>query len=157
MSDGAPGTSTSVLVTPPSPDRTSLLTLYFPDETNKYETSVEIAGTIDGAIPRDEHSDEMLMVDMSQIIDDVQPKTVSPLDLFGILVIKIVEDVQLVPAPGLPTAAAPNDDVFVGVISLTMVESEYVDPPLSFDVSSRFVSRSNDVLTLSSHMDMSFF
>ena len=81
MSDGAPGTSTSVLVTPPSPDRTSLLTLYFPDETNKYETSVEIAGTIDGAIPRDEHSDEMLMVDMSQIIDDVQPKTVSPLEI----------------------------------------------------------------------------
>ena len=97
------------------------------------------------------------MVDMSQIIDDVQPKTVSPLDLFRVLAIEIVKDVQLVPAPGLPTVIALDDDVFVGVASPTMVESEHVDPPLSFDVFSRFVSRSNDVLTLSSYMDMSFF
>ncbi|KAL6348330.1 hypothetical protein AAG906_005630 [Vitis piasezkii] len=154
LSDGALGTSTSVLVTPPSLDHTSLLTLYFPEETNEYETSVEIADTIDEAILRDEYSDEMLMVDMSQIIDDVQPNTASPLDLFGVLAIEIVEDVQLVPTPRLPTAVAPNDDVFVGVTSPTMVEFEHVDPPLSFDVLSRFVSRSNDVLTLSSYMDI---
>ncbi|KAL6329424.1 hypothetical protein AAG906_018063 [Vitis piasezkii] len=63
------------------------------DETDEYGTSVEIADTIDGAIPRDEYSDEMLMVDMSQITDDVQPTTTSPLDLFGVLAIEIVEDV----------------------------------------------------------------
>ena len=67
LSDGAPGTSTFVLVTPPSLDRTCLLTLYFPKETDEYGTSVEIADMIDGVIPRDEYNDEMLMVDMSQI------------------------------------------------------------------------------------------
>ena len=52
---------------------------------------------------------------------------------------------------------ALDDDVFEGVTSPVMVEFEHVDPPLSFDVLSRFFSCSNDVLTLSSYMDMSFF
>ena len=65
LSDGTPGTSTFVLVTPPSLDCTSLLTLYFPKKTDEYGTSVEIADMIDGVIPRDEYSNEMLMVDMS--------------------------------------------------------------------------------------------
>ena len=67
LSDRAPSTSTSVLVTLPFSDHMSLLTLYFPEETNEYGTSAEIADTIDEAILRDEYSDEMLMVDMSQI------------------------------------------------------------------------------------------
>ena len=65
LSDGTPGTSTFVLVTPPSPNSTSLLMLYFLEEVDEYGTSVEIADMIDGAIPRDNYSDEMLMVDMS--------------------------------------------------------------------------------------------
>ena len=43
LSDGAPGIFASVLVTPPSLDHMSLLTLYFPKKTNEYETSAEIA------------------------------------------------------------------------------------------------------------------
>ena len=39
--------------------------LYFLEEVDEYGTSVEIADMIDGAIPRDKYSDEMLMVDMS--------------------------------------------------------------------------------------------
>ena len=35
LSDGAPGTSTSTLIVPPSPDRLSLMTLCFPDEINE--------------------------------------------------------------------------------------------------------------------------
>ncbi|KAL6312021.1 hypothetical protein AAG906_027212 [Vitis piasezkii] len=35
-------------------------------EVDEYGTSVEIADMIDGAIPRDKYSDEMLMVDMNQ-------------------------------------------------------------------------------------------
>ncbi|RVX08257.1 hypothetical protein CK203_017820 [Vitis vinifera] len=69
----------------------------------------------------------------------------------------MVEDVQLVLASGLLTAITHDDDVFEGVTSPVVVESEHVDPPLSFDVLSRFVSCSDDVLTLSSYMDMSLF
>ena len=45
--------------------------LYFLEKTDEYGTSVEIVDMIDGAILHDEYSDEMLMVDMSQITDDV--------------------------------------------------------------------------------------
>ena len=45
----------------------------------------------------------------------------------------------------------------MGVTSPVVVEFEHVDPPLSFDVLSGFISRSDDVLTLSSYMDMSLF
>ena len=146
-----------MLVTPPSPNRTSLLTLYFLEKIDKYGTSVEITDMIDWVIPHDEYSDEMFMVDMSQIIDDVQLKIVSLLDLFGVLAIEMVEDVQLVPTPELVTIVAHDDDVFKGVISPIMVESEHVDLPLSFDVLSGFVSRYEDVPTFSSYMDMSLF
>ncbi|RVW68358.1 hypothetical protein CK203_063788 [Vitis vinifera] len=44
---------------------------------------------IDGVIRHDEYNDEMLAVDMSQITDDVQPETVSPLDLF-----RVKEEIQ---------------------------------------------------------------
>ena len=99
------------------------------------------------------------MVDMSQIIDDVNPQTVSPLDLFGVLAIEIVEDVQLVPTLGLFTVVSHDDDVLEGIINPIVVESEHVDPPLFFffDLLSGFVSRSDDILALSSYMDMSLF
>ena len=112
---------------------------------------------IDEVIPCYEYSDEMLMVDMSQITDDVKPVTASSLNLFGVLAIKMVEDVQFVPTPGLLTIVAHDDDVLEGVISLVVVKFEHVDPLLSFDVLSGFVSRFDDVLVFSSYMDMSLF
>ena len=115
LSDGAPGTSTSILVTPLSPGHTSLLTLYFLEDTDEYGASIEIADMIDGTILHDEYSDEMFMVDMSQITNDVQPKTTSPLDMIGVLAIEMVEDVQLVPTLGLLTIVAHDDDVLEGV------------------------------------------
>ena len=69
----------------------------------------------------------------------------------------MVDDVQLVPALGMLTTVPPDDDVFMGATSPVVVESEHVDTPLSFDVLSGFVSRSDDVLSLSSYMDMSLF
>ena len=107
----------------------SLLTLHFPEEIDEYETSIEILDMIDGVIMHDKYSDEMFMVDMSQITD----------------------------TPGLLTDVTHDDDVFEGVISSVVVEFEHVDPSLSFDVLSGFVSHSDDVLALSSYMDITFF
>ena len=39
--------------------------LYFPEETDEYETFIEITDIIDEAILHDEYNDEMLMVDTS--------------------------------------------------------------------------------------------
>ncbi|WJZ99940.1 hypothetical protein VitviT2T_018345 [Vitis vinifera] len=42
LSDEAPGPSTSALIAPPSPDRTSLMTLCFPDEIDEHGAFAEI-------------------------------------------------------------------------------------------------------------------
>ena len=84
-------------------------------------------------------------------------ETVSPLDLFRVLAIEMVKDVQLIHTPGLLTDVVHDDDVFEGIIRPVVVEPEHVDPPFSFDVLLRFVSRSDDVLALSSYIDMSLF
>ena len=67
LSDGAPGLSTSTLITPSSPDHTSLMTLCFLDEIDKHETLAEISDIVDGVVPHDEYIDEMLAMSMSQI------------------------------------------------------------------------------------------
>ena len=65
LSDGAPGPSTSMLITSSSPDRLSLMTLCFPDEANEYKTFAEVGDIVDGAMPRDEYVDEMLVMSLS--------------------------------------------------------------------------------------------
>ncbi|RVW24892.1 hypothetical protein CK203_079477 [Vitis vinifera] len=90
-------------------------------ETDEYGTFVEITDMIYESIPRDEYSDEILMM---------------------------VKDIQLVPTPGLITVVAHDDDVFEGVVSPVVVESDHVDLPLSFDVLSGFVSRSDDIFDI---------
>ena len=78
--------------------------------------------------------------------------------MFRVLAIEMVEDVQLVHAPGLLTDVTHDDDVFKGVISPIMVKSKHVEhPPLSFDVMLGFVSHTNDAPTLSTYVDMSLF
>ncbi|KAL6312417.1 hypothetical protein AAG906_016371 [Vitis piasezkii] len=67
LSDGAPSTLTSALATPSSPNRKSLMMLYFSDEINEHGTFAEIGDIVDGAIPHDEYVDEMLAMSMSQI------------------------------------------------------------------------------------------
>ncbi|RVW86525.1 hypothetical protein CK203_042130 [Vitis vinifera] len=66
LSDRSLGTSTSVLTASPSPDRTSLMMLYFPDEIDEHRTFAEIGGIVDGVVPHDEYVDEMLAMSLSQ-------------------------------------------------------------------------------------------
>ena len=55
-------------------------------------------------------------------------------------------------APPTPTVDVIMDDVIIDIVG----ESDSMCPPLSFDILSGFVSRSNDVLAFSS-MDLSIF
>ncbi|KAL6347600.1 hypothetical protein AAG906_026127 [Vitis piasezkii] len=119
LSDRAPGTSASALAAPSSPDRMSLMTLYFPDEIDEHRTFVEIGDIMDGAVPHDEYIDEMFAMKFS----------------YDVIVV---------------------DDLFEGPIGPIEGVSDFVDPPLSFDVLSGFVSRSDDVHD-SSFMDLSIF
>uniref|UniRef100_F6GSF7 G-patch domain-containing protein n=1 Tax=Vitis vinifera TaxID=29760 RepID=F6GSF7_VITVI len=93
LSDGALGPSTSVLIAPPSPDRTSLMTLCFPDEIDDHKTFAEIGDVVDGAVPRDEYVDEMLAMSLSQTKEIAPLELASPFDLFGVSVLEIAEDI----------------------------------------------------------------
>ena len=44
------GPLTSALIAPSSPDRTSLMTLCFPDEIDEYGTFAEIKDIVDGVV-----------------------------------------------------------------------------------------------------------
>ena len=85
-----------------------------------------------------------------------QPEPDSALSYFRVLALRDDED-----APLTPDDDAITDDVIVDIASLDILghvvgESDVVDPPLSFDVLSGFVSCSDDVLAFSS-MDLSIF
>ncbi|RVW53449.1 Transposon Ty3-I Gag-Pol polyprotein [Vitis vinifera] len=135
LRDGAPGLSTSALIAPSSPDRTSLMTLCFPDETDEHGTFAEVGDIVDGAAPHDVNIDEMLALSLSQIEETIQPGLASSFDLFGVFAIELADESLTTRSGGA---------------------SDFVDPPLSFDVLSGFVSRS-DVVFDDPSMDLSMF
>lgn len=67
----------------------------------------------------------------------------------------MVKDVQLVITPKLVIDVTFVDDVHDDIVSLVVVESNFVDPPLSFNVLLGFVSHSN--VPISSFMDLSIY
>nr|CAN83915.1 hypothetical protein VITISV_022301 [Vitis vinifera] len=145
LRDGAPGPSTSVLIAPSSPDRTSLMTLCFPDEIDEHGTLAEVGDVVDGAAPHDEYIDEMLALSLSQIEETIQPGLTSPFDLFGVFVIELAEESLTVPALESVEDLIVFDDLIDSHVGIVEGASDFVDPPLSFDVLSGFVSRSDIV------------
>ncbi|RVW58511.1 Transposon Ty3-G Gag-Pol polyprotein [Vitis vinifera] len=95
---------TSALATPSSPDRMSLMTLYFLDEIDGHGTFSEIGDIVDG----------------------------------------IAEEIQTAFAPESTEDVIVVDVLFDGPVGLVEGVSDFVDPPLSFDVLSGFVSHSDD-------------
>ena len=156
MSDEAFGISASALIVPSSPYHMSFMTLYFPDEIEEHRTFSEIGDIVDEVVLHDEYIDEMLAMSMSQIDEIVQPELASPFDLFEVSAIEVVEEIQTTLASDFPNDVIVVDDLFDGPISPVEEASDFVDPPLSFDVLLGFVSRSDDVHD-SSFMDLRIF
>ena len=130
--------------------------LYFSNEIDEHGTFFEIRDIVDGAVPRDEYVDEMLTMSLSQIDEIVQFGLASPFDLFGVSVIEITEDILTALALESIEDVLVVDDLFGGPIGLVEGVSDFVDPPILFDVLSGFVSHHGDVLD-SSFMDLSIF
>ena len=152
LSDGAHGASVS-MATPTFPDRASMLSLCFPEDITDDRVIVDPTEMIDGVVSHDEYRDEMDMMTVSQITSIVQLQPVSPFDMFGVSTIEILERTQTIPIPEL---LEDDNSLFEGTISPVEGASDLVDPPLSFDVLSGFVSRSDDV-SVASFMDLSVF
>ena len=129
---------------------------YFLKEVDEYGTFIEIGDMVDGVTPHDEYVDEMLAMGMSQIDGIVQLKLASPFDLFRVFAIEVAEEIQTTLDLEFSKDAIVVDDLFEDTIASIEGASDFVDPPFSFDVLSRFVSYSNDVHD-SSFMDLSIF
>ena len=133
-SDGALSPSTSVLIAPSSLYRTSLMTLCFLDEIDDHETFVEISDIVDGTAPHDKYVDEMLAMSLSEIEEIAPLELASPFDFFGVSVLKLAEEIQVAPAPEIVEDVILVDGLFDGPVGLVEGASDFVDPPLSFDV-----------------------
>ena len=70
--------------------------------------------------------------------------------------IEVVEGIQTTPAPEFADDVIVVDELFDGPVGPVEGSSDFVDPPLSFDVLSGFVSRFDDVHD-SLFMDLSIF
>ena len=108
---------------------------------------------IDGVVPRDEYRDEMDMMIVSQITSIVQLQPVSPFDMFGVSTIEVFKGTQTILVPKL---LEDDSSLFEDIVSHVEGASNLVDPSLSFNVLSRFISRFNDV-SIASFMDLSIF
>ena len=120
-----------------------MLTMCFPNEIADY-------GGIDRVMSFYDYVEELLHM----VISQHEPN--SALSNFFVLALRDDED-----APSAPSVDAIMDDIIVDITSPNILrhvvgEFDSVGPPLSFDIFSRFVSRSNDVLAFSS-MDLSIF
>ena len=110
----------------------------------------------DGVVPHDEYRDEMDVISMSQIAEMVQPKLASSFDMFEVSTIEVAEEIQKVLAPKLMEDVVVGDDMFEDTFSSIEGASDFVDSPLSFEILSGFISRSDDVYD-SASMDLSIF
>ena len=142
LGDETSGAPVSVMFAHSSPDQASFLSLCFPEKTTDYGIVVEPTRVTDGVVPRDEYRDEMDMMSMSQIVEMVQPEPASPFDLFRMFAIEVAEEIQIVLAPELMEDVTVGDDFFEDTFSSIEGASDFVDPSLSFDILSRFISRS---------------
>uniref|UniRef100_F6H9Q2 Uncharacterized protein n=1 Tax=Vitis vinifera TaxID=29760 RepID=F6H9Q2_VITVI len=86
----------------------------------------------------------------------VQSESFSPLELFGVSIIKIAEEDQTIPAPKLPVFVVPTTDMYESTIGLVEGVSDFMDPSLSFDILSGFVTHSDYVYD-DSVMDLSIY
>ena len=120
-----------------------MLTMCFPDEIIDY-------GGIDGVMSSDDYDEELLWIVTSQ------PEPYSALSYFLVLALRDDEDGSLIPNDDAITGDVIVDIASPDILGHVVGEFDDVDPPLSFDVLSGFVSHSDDVLAFSS-MDLSIF
>ncbi|RVW67504.1 Retrovirus-related Pol polyprotein from transposon 17.6 [Vitis vinifera] len=149
LSNGVHGASIS-MATSTSPDQASMLSLCFSEEITDDGVIVDPTEMVDGVVPHDEYQDEMNRMTVSQITGIVQLQPVSPFDMFGVSTIEVLEETQIIPVPEL---LEDDSSLFEGTVSPVEGASDLVDPPLSFDILSGFVSRSDDV-SVASFMDL---
>ena len=89
LGEGILDASVTMMIASPSLDQASLLSLFFLDEINDDGVVIELIEVIDEVVSHEKYHDEIEMMGISQIINVVQPKIVSPFNLFGVFDIDV--------------------------------------------------------------------
>ncbi|RVW36411.1 Transposon Ty3-I Gag-Pol polyprotein [Vitis vinifera] len=77
-----------------------------------------IGDIVDGAVPRDEYVDEMLVMSLGQTEEIAPPELASPFDLFGVSVLEIAGEIQVAPTPEVVEDVIVVVDLFDGPVGL---------------------------------------
>ena len=175
----------AMIVAPPSPDRASVFTMCFPEEIPDYDLPMDLGDGLNGIIFSDTYMDEMDMIGAGRILDTAPHGPHSAFDMFGVSMVDYdavtlydaCTDTMDMIGTGLildASSSRPRSsfDVFGtsmlefngdGLVSTDIAHdtiyvegaSDSVDPPLSFDAMSGFVTRFDDISD--GNNDMSIF
>ena len=166
-----------VTVAPPSPDRASVFSMCFPEEIPDYDIPMDLGDKTDGATLPDTYMEEMEMIGTSRFLDTAPRGPHSAFDICGVSMI-YSDVVTLYDActGRILDVSPPGPRFSFDVFGISMLEfdddglvatdithdtvsvegvSESVDPPLSFDTMSGFVTRFDDISD--GNNDMSIF
>ena len=175
----------AMIVAPPSPDRASVFSMCFPEEIPDYDLPMDLGDGLDGVIFSDTYMDEMDMIGAGRILDTAPHGPHYAFDMFGVSMIDYdavtlydacTDTMDMIGIGRILDASSPRPRSSFDVFGTSMLEfdgdglvstdithdtisvegaSESVDPPLSFDAMSGFVTRFDDISD--GNNDMSIF
>ena len=133
----------AMIIASPSPGRASVFSMCFPEEVLDYDLRMDLGDDTDEVTLPNTYMDEMDMIGIGRILDAAPPRPLSIFYMFGISMLEIDDDDGLVAT-----------DIIHNTISVKEAPDS-VDPPLSFDTMSGFVTRFDDISD--GNNDMSIF
>ena len=172
----------AVTVAPASPDRTSVFSMFFPEEIPDYDLPMDLGDETDGVILPDTYMDEMDMIGTGRFLDTAPRGPHSAFDMFGVSMIDsdavtlydaCTDAMDMIDTSRILDVSTPGPRFAFDVFGISMLEfdddgldithdtvsveeaSDSVDPPLSFDTMSGFVTRFDDISD--GNNDMSIF
>ena len=175
----------AMIVAPPSPDRASVFSMCFPKEIPDYDLPMDLGDGLDGVIFSDTYTDEMDMIGAGRILDTALRGPHSSFDMFGVSMIDYdavtfydayTNTMDMIGTGRILDASSPRPRSSFDVFGTSMLEfngdghvstdithdtisvegaSDSLDPPLSFDAMSGFVTRFDEISD--GNNDMSIF
>ena len=175
----------AVTVAPPSPDRTSVFSMCFPEEIPDYDLPMDLGDETDGVILPDTYMDEMDMIGTARFLDTSSHGPHSAFDMFGVSMIDsdavtlydaCTDAMGRIDTGRILDVSPPRPRFAFDVFGISMLEfdddgliatdvthdtvsvegaSNSVDPPLSFDTMFGFVTHFDDIFD--GNNDMSIF
>ena len=175
----------AMIVAPPSPDRASGFSMCFLEEVLDYDLPMDLGDDIDGVTLPDTYMDEMDMIGTGRIVDTAPRGPHSAFDMFGVSMIDYevvtlydacTDTMDMIGTGRILDDSSPRPRSAFDVFGISMLEfdgdglvatdiahdtfsvkgaSDSMDPPLSFDTMSEFITRFDDISD--GNNDMSIF